>query len=193
MESFPIESLVLVVVASIVAFLVGRLTSKGQEDIVRLKGELEENRKAFQGYREQVTSHFRGTAQRVDALTQSYRDVYKHLAQGAQELCEKAEAPQLLEELKPNPMLSEDNVESPDEVAGWTSSDSESEKGSQSQGEPEKASEHSERGGEEAVGESEAKSANKEKHKGDGPARSKASSKDEPDTTVEERVREAAI
>jgi len=189
MESFPVESLILVVVASIVAFLIGRFTSKGREDIVRLQGELEESRKALQDYRKQVTSHFRGTAQRVDALTESYRDVYKHLARGAQALCEKSEAPQLLNEAKHIPTLDREAFKSAEMEPGGTSSEPESEKGSQSQNEPEKASES----GSDAGDESEAKSVNKGKGRGDPSADSKASLKGEPEAAAEKPVRESAV
>jgi len=191
MESFPVESLILVILASIVAFLIGRMTSKGREDRVRLQGELEESNKALQDYRKQVTGHFRGTAQRVDALTESYRDVYKHLARGAQELCEKSEAPQLLDEPKRAPMLggeaSEAEVDREEASAGPESEHA------QPESEPKKASESSSEREDDTVDESGDKPTAGEKGQGNDAAASETSPKDEPDATVEERVRESAI
>ena len=38
----------------------------------------------------QITDHFRGTADRVNRLTEDYRDLHSHLAQGAMSLCTPA-------------------------------------------------------------------------------------------------------
>jgi len=52
---------------------------------------------ALDDYRKQVTEHFRGTADRVNRLTEDYRDLHAHLAQGAMGLCtpSTSEAPLL--------------------------------------------------------------------------------------------------
>jgi uncharacterized protein len=57
-------------------------------------------------YKKDVHNHFSDTAQLVTKLTQSYQEVYQHLAQGAQELCPEhiakqvtTAAPALLAEL----------------------------------------------------------------------------------------------
>jgi uncharacterized membrane-anchored protein YhcB (DUF1043 family) len=52
---------------------------------------------ALDEYRRQVSEHFRGTADRVNRLTEDYRDLHSHLAQGAMGLCtpSASEAPLL--------------------------------------------------------------------------------------------------
>jgi uncharacterized membrane-anchored protein YhcB (DUF1043 family) len=114
MEAVSIYSLILIISVSAIAFLIGRLTSKGREDNMRLEKELEQSRKEFKDYRSQVTSHFQETAHRVNALTENYRNVYEHLARGAQELCDKSDAPLLMNELNRNPMLGGETIESPE-------------------------------------------------------------------------------
>ncbi len=42
---------------------------------------------ALEDYRRQVTEHFRGTADRVNRLTEDYRELHSHLAEGAMGLC----------------------------------------------------------------------------------------------------------
>jgi len=42
----------------------------------------------FDAYREQVSSHFLRTSELVQKMTDSYRDVYEHLATGSQALCQ---------------------------------------------------------------------------------------------------------
>lgn len=47
-------------------------------------------------YRNQVSEHFNTTAELVHQMTESYRDVYQHLASGAQNLCTEDVASKLL-------------------------------------------------------------------------------------------------
>lgn len=47
-------------------------------------------------YRDSVSDHFSMTAELVQHLTESYRDVYQHLASGAQDLCSGEVANKLL-------------------------------------------------------------------------------------------------
>lgn len=47
-------------------------------------------------YRDQVSEHFNTTAELVHHMTESYRDVYQHLASGAQNLCTEDVASKLL-------------------------------------------------------------------------------------------------
>ncbi len=42
----------------------------------------------FAAYRENVTGHFRETAVRFEALGEQYKSLYRHMADGAQNLCE---------------------------------------------------------------------------------------------------------
>ncbi len=47
-------------------------------------------------YKDSVSSHFSMTAELVQHMTESYRDVYQHLASGAQDLCPSEVANKLL-------------------------------------------------------------------------------------------------
>ena len=52
-----------------------------------LQKELDQLKDRFTDYRDQVTQHFMRTSELVQEMTQSYRAVYEHLANGAQRLC----------------------------------------------------------------------------------------------------------
>ena len=52
-----------------------------------LQKELNQLKERFTDYRDQVTQHFMRTSELVQEMTQSYRAVYEHLANGAQPLC----------------------------------------------------------------------------------------------------------
>jgi uncharacterized membrane-anchored protein YhcB (DUF1043 family) len=56
-----------------------------------LQLELNQLTERFTEYRDQVTQHFMRTSELVQEMTRSYRDVYEHLATGAQNLCGDAE------------------------------------------------------------------------------------------------------
>lgn len=70
--------------------LVGFALAKARNPDTRVR-ELEEHLRALQGkfdrYQESVTQHFVTTAQLVNAVTQSYREMHEHLQHGAETLC----------------------------------------------------------------------------------------------------------
>ena len=68
---------------SIATYLVTARNRKTSE----LQQELGQLRERFTDYRDQVTQHFMRTSELVQEMTRSYRDVYEHLAAGAQHLC----------------------------------------------------------------------------------------------------------
>lgn len=55
-----------------------------------LGGELENARREAEGYRARVVEHFYGTSEQLRSLTNSYRELFQHLADGAGELCPEA-------------------------------------------------------------------------------------------------------
>jgi uncharacterized membrane-anchored protein YhcB (DUF1043 family) len=114
MEIVSLNGLILIISVCIIAFLIGYFVSGGREDNKRLKKELKESREELKNYRSEVTSHFQETAHKVNALTENYRNVYEHLARGAQSLCDKTDAPELMNELNHNLMLGGETVESPE-------------------------------------------------------------------------------
>jgi uncharacterized membrane-anchored protein YhcB (DUF1043 family) len=75
-------------------------------------GALKQAQQDLADYKKEVETHFEETAGLVNKMTESYRDVYKHLANGAKTLCaDEAKAiaiaanmaPQLAEVKKPEP------------------------------------------------------------------------------------------
>lgn len=55
-----------------------------------VEAQLTASEATHEAYRRQITEHFRGTADRVNRLTEDYRDLHSHLAQGAMSLCTPA-------------------------------------------------------------------------------------------------------
>jgi uncharacterized membrane-anchored protein YhcB (DUF1043 family) len=89
---------------SIVAFALGTIIGlliAGRLDVSPSKvKDLEEQVRKLKDstseYRDSVNDHFSMTAELVQHMTESYRDVYQHLASGAQDLCSGEVANKLL-------------------------------------------------------------------------------------------------
>lgn len=82
----------LVALAGLVAglgggFLLGRAGNSAVRRSKELDQELQEARDELTRYRSRVAEHFSSTAELVNTMTENYRAVYAHLANGAQQLC----------------------------------------------------------------------------------------------------------
>ena len=67
--------------------LLARLVLPSRRKLRQLVMELDAARSEHQVYRSEVSHHFEKTSELVAALTASYKAVYDHLADGAQNLC----------------------------------------------------------------------------------------------------------
>jgi uncharacterized membrane-anchored protein YhcB (DUF1043 family) len=55
--------------------------------VTQLEDQLQTLSDEYENYKKEVHAHFGDSAQLLNKLTESYRDVYQHLAQGARALC----------------------------------------------------------------------------------------------------------
>ncbi len=78
-----------IVIAALVGFWVGRVTSDERKLIRELEEELDRRMQELTRYRSQVNDHFDRTATLFATMAGSYRDLYHHLAQSAEELADK--------------------------------------------------------------------------------------------------------
>jgi uncharacterized membrane-anchored protein YhcB (DUF1043 family) len=67
-----------------VAYLMPGTRRRAQE----LQDKLNSLQQKYDSYHEQVGQHFLKTSELVEKMTESYRDVYEHLATGSQALCQ---------------------------------------------------------------------------------------------------------
>lgn len=67
---------------------IGFLLRGGRRRVQELEEELAALERQFNDYRQQVARHFRTTSELVQKMTDSYRDVYEHLASSSQTLCQ---------------------------------------------------------------------------------------------------------
>ena len=79
--------LVSVLAGVVIGLIMARLRERnGGRDALQL--ELDEARGELQRYKQDVGVHFAQTADLVNRLTDSYRDVHQHLSKSAQKLCD---------------------------------------------------------------------------------------------------------
>lgn len=76
-------------------FFAGRITNNPAK-VTELEQKLQDLQRTHERYRDEVSEHFSTTAELVQQMTDSYRDVYQHLASGAQDLCTGEVASKLL-------------------------------------------------------------------------------------------------
>jgi uncharacterized membrane-anchored protein YhcB (DUF1043 family) len=82
---------------------------KSDEAKVRmLEEQLENVERDFESYKDNVHSHFNNTATLLNNLTDSYREVYRHMAAGAQALCPEYISEQLSHSAKAQDSLTWD-------------------------------------------------------------------------------------
>jgi len=71
----------------IVGMVIYRQFRSDEAKVRMLEEQLDSLQREHEAYRDSVHSHFNNTAHLLSSLTESYRDVYKHIATGAQALC----------------------------------------------------------------------------------------------------------
>jgi uncharacterized membrane-anchored protein YhcB (DUF1043 family) len=81
-----------VVIGVVLASRMNTSPSRVQE----LENQIRSLKESHGEYRDNVSDHFSMTAELVQHMTQSYREVYQHLATGAQDLCPSDVASKLL-------------------------------------------------------------------------------------------------
>lgn len=64
--------------------------------VQELENQIRDLKETHNSYRDNVSDHFSMTAELFQHMTESYKDVYQHLASGAQELCSSDVANKLL-------------------------------------------------------------------------------------------------
>lgn len=102
-------------------FLIARQGQQGGPvKVSELETQIEDLQRSQSEYREQVSEHFNTSAELVQQMTESYRDVYQHLAAGAQALCTEEVASRLLPASDPDLFPDErsgDQLEPPKDYA----------------------------------------------------------------------------
>ncbi|MFT6388255.1 MAG: uncharacterized membrane-anchored protein YhcB (DUF1043 family) [Cellvibrionaceae bacterium] len=89
-------ALITLIAGSILGAVLTRALSPQQQKTRSLETELQDSEQKLTEYQQEVTEHFAQTAQLVNTLTQSYRDVHEHLSSDALKLANVDISRQLL-------------------------------------------------------------------------------------------------
>ena len=76
------------IIGAVGGFAIGRSGDRVRKRAAALQDELNSVNVELNEYRGRVTRHFARTAELVDSLAANSRDIYNHLAQGSQQLCD---------------------------------------------------------------------------------------------------------
>jgi uncharacterized protein len=109
-----VYSLELVLIISLAALLfglgLGVLLGRGrlgQGGSTQLAGRLQQAEAELENYQHQVAKHFVDTSQRISDLTQSYKELHQHLAEGAARLASPDISRKLLEAAESKSVVAE--------------------------------------------------------------------------------------
>jgi uncharacterized membrane-anchored protein YhcB (DUF1043 family) len=92
-----LTGIVCLAAGSAIGFLLAKQTnSSSPNKISELEQQLLDFQRVHARYKEEVSEHFSTTADLVQQMTDSYKDIYQHLATGAQDLCSGEVANKLL-------------------------------------------------------------------------------------------------
>ncbi len=80
----------MLVVGLVIGLLFGRRSSPAAQKYREVERKLDQVLQDKKAYEDEVVEHFSDTAKLLNNLTESYRDVHNHLAQGATGLCKGA-------------------------------------------------------------------------------------------------------
>jgi len=80
----------------VVGVVIASRISSSPSRVNELENQIRKLKENHTEYRDSVSDHFSMTAELVQHMTESYREVYQHLASGAQDLCSNEVANKLL-------------------------------------------------------------------------------------------------
>lgn len=99
-------------IGGLIGMLIGRSSPAARRSETLLE-ELEDTRRELDAYKAEVNTHFAQTADLVNNLTESYRDVHQHLAKGAGRLCNEEGLIKSLQAPQPQPRAEANSEEQP--------------------------------------------------------------------------------
>jgi uncharacterized membrane-anchored protein YhcB (DUF1043 family) len=111
-SSVWIIGIVTLLAGTLIGYLMGRSGDTSSQQ--KLVDQLNEAQRDLSEYKEKVNGHFEKTAELVNNLTESYKQVHQHLAQGSETLCMGEHSPAQLSS-QPQPKISEQVKEEPEE------------------------------------------------------------------------------
>jgi len=112
-NSVWIIGIVTLAVGALFGYLFGRTNDSATKQ-QQLQDQLEKSQNELNEYKDQVNNHFEQTAALVNNLTESYKAVHKHLAEGSEALCLTEHTPVELEKAPMQSRLADQTTDESD-------------------------------------------------------------------------------
>lgn len=91
--SLSVTTLIIAAAAFVIGLIIGagilQLAGKSQRKSRELAKDIQNKESEINDYRNEVEQHFTQTSKLLDDLANNYREIHNHLANGAENLCEK--------------------------------------------------------------------------------------------------------
>lgn len=87
------------IIGAVIGAAIAQRSGASQRTQRQLETQLEDMKQQAESYQHEVTEHFNETAELLNQLTSSYRDVHTHLAKGAQTLVGEGKTRQTIKQL----------------------------------------------------------------------------------------------
>ncbi len=94
-STFWLTALAMLTLGAVAGYLASRWLVPAEQQRRELEAALDEMKQRQRDYQKDVGQHFSRSAELLNSLASDYREIYNHLAQGAQALCDPADAPRL--------------------------------------------------------------------------------------------------
>lgn len=105
-----LSGLLCVLVGIVLGALLYKFFRSDETRVRQLEEQLQTLSDEYENYKKDVHAHFGDSAQLLNRLTESYKDVYQHLAQGARTLCPEYIAAQITQATAANSMPPVENI-----------------------------------------------------------------------------------
>ncbi|MES2604376.1 MAG: DUF1043 family protein [Pseudomonadota bacterium] len=89
---------------AVIGAILFKLLKSDEARVQHLESQLQQVSDEYENYKKEVHGHFSDSAILIGKLTESYKDVYQHLAHGARNLCPDYIATQLTQAAPPTSM-----------------------------------------------------------------------------------------
>lgn len=96
------------IIGAVIGAAIAQRSGSSQRTQRQLETQLDDMKQQAESYQHEVTEHFNETAELLNQLTASYRDVHNHLAKGAQTLVGEGKTRQSIKQLGADEEQSQD-------------------------------------------------------------------------------------
>lgn len=119
MAELILTAIIALVAGLLIGFTLSRSIAPSAREGQGLKSKLDEAEDQLKEYQQEVTRHFSETSELINRLTQSYKDVHEHLADGALQLATADVSKKLIDAGDGNLSIGKEDIPAPEAPKDW--------------------------------------------------------------------------